>query len=387
MPIINEGNYPYIDSTCYRLSHIEFRDSTEIWRLRDWSDHDYFYCEIKLVDDIDTIPITSFIHEKILKSIRDDNRTFLVLSNAHESFHTIVDPIYRYFVLKGKIPPGKIILMSESADLCKEVITVADRYKKSRMNVYWMLMFEKNIKSFRSIIPYSYYKKNYYPKKFINLNRRWRIHRVAFVALLIIKDLLKFGNVSLGLSDWQDRRWEKMIPWLIRQYSDDNEIPNLIENNKSLLLSTGDMYLDTNDLVENRVDLDSSLDEFYDETFFSIVSETNFNTSDLKEVGRFLSEKTFKPIAYYHPFILLSVPGSLQALRDIGYKTFHPWVDESYDKEPNDSKRLKMCVEEVQRLCSLSDQEVERFISETKPMVEHNFQMLMTRETYVYKKL
>lgn len=386
MPILNEGNFPYIDSTFHHPGRIEYRDCTEIWRLRNWDDALYFYCELKLVDDIDSIPITSFINKKILRSIREDPKTFLVLSNAHESFHNIVDPIYRYFSIKEKIPPQKIILMSESADLFKEVISVADRYKRPRMRVEWMLMFERNIKLFRSEIPYSYFKKTDYPKKFINLNRRWRIHRVAFVALLAAKGLLKFGNVSLGLSD-DGRRWDKMIPWILRQYSDDREISDLLEKNKELLLNLGDMYLDTENLVENRVDLDTSLDEFYDEVFFSVVSETNFHTNDLKEVGRFLSEKTFKPIAYYHPFILLSVPGCLQALRDLGYKTFHPWIDESYDRETNDAKRLRMCVEEVERLCRLSDSEVEKFIRETKPIVEHNFENLMSRETYVYKKL
>jgi hypothetical protein len=387
MSILNEGYFPYIDATLNHSVSIEFRDCTEIWRLKSWNDADYYYCEIKLVDNIDSVPISDFIDKKTLSRIRSDDKTFLVLSNSHESFHTIVDPIYRYFVIKEKIPATKILLMSESADLYKEVAVVADRYKKPRMKVEWMLMFEKNIKLFRSELPIRYFKNtNYSNKKFINLNRRWRLHRVAFVALLASKDLLKFGNVSLGLSD-DGRRWDKMIPWILRQYSEDAEICELIEKNKNNLLNMGDMYLDTENLVENQVDLNVSLNEFYEETFFTIVSETNYNTSDLKEVGRFLSEKTFKPISHYHPFIMLSVPFFLDALKELGYKTFHPWIDERYDREEDDSKRLMMCVNEVERLCNLTDREVTDFIAGTEEIVQHNFKHLMERNTYIYKKL
>jgi hypothetical protein len=385
MSILNEGYFPYIDATPTRVS-IEFRDCTEIWRLKSWNDADYYYCEIKLVDNIDSVPITDFIDKKTLSRIRSDDNTFLVLSNSHESFHTIVDPIYRYFVIKEKIPATKILLMSESADLYKEVAVVADRYKKPRMKVEWMLMFEKNIKSFRTELPIDYFKNIRYNKKFINLNRRWRLHRVAFVALLASKDLLKFGNVSLGLSD-DGRRWDKIIPWILRQYSEDAEICELIEKNKDNLIKMGDLYLDTENLVENQVDLNVNLNEFYEETFFSVVSETNFNTADPKEVGRFLSEKTFKPISHYHPFIILSVPNFLDALKELGYKTFHPWIDESYDTEHNDGKRLRMCVKEVERLCNLTDQEVYDFIAGTEEIVRHNFNNLMERNTYIYKKL
>jgi hypothetical protein len=47
-----------------------------------------------------------------------------------------------------------------------------------------------------------------YDKKFVNFNRRWRIHRPALVALLEIRGLLDKGYVSLGKTNEPNDNWE-----------------------------------------------------------------------------------------------------------------------------------------------------------------------------------
>jgi hypothetical protein len=116
--------------------------------------------------------------------------------------------------------------------------------------------------------------------------------------------------------------------------------------------------------------------KLYQNTYFSVVSETFFFNGP----GRFFSEKTFKPIAFMHPFILMSQPYSLQILRDLGYKTFHPYIDERYDTETNDVVRLKMILNEVERLSSFSDTELETFIDIVKPITKHNFINLIRKK-------
>jgi len=56
-----------------------------------------------------------------------------------------------------------------------------------------------------------------------------------------------------------------------------------------------------------------------------------------------LTEKTFKPIALGMPFIIVGTQGSLRYLRSYGFKTFGDLWDESYDDEPDDSRRIKDC--------------------------------------------
>lgn len=69
--------------------------------------------------------------------------------------------------------------------------------------------------------------------------------------------------------------------------------------------------------------------QWYSSTNFSLVSETMVNPQ------LFISEKSFKPLAFKHPFIINGTPGTLAHLRSRGFETFGHVIDESYDIEPN----------------------------------------------------
>jgi len=55
--------------------------------------------------------------------------------------------------------------------------------------------------------------------------------------------------------------------------------------------------------------------------------------------GAFLTEKTFKAIKYGQPFVIAGGPGSLQALRDMGYRTFDHVINPVYDTIQNNTDR------------------------------------------------
>ena len=82
--------------------------------------------------------------------------------------------------------------------------------------------------------------------------------------------------------------------------------------------------------------------DWYDHTYFSIVCETFVSANE-----KFISEKSFKPIAFYHPFITLAPPNTLIFLKEMGFETFNNLFDESYDEEPNYIKRISRLVENV----------------------------------------
>ena len=83
--------------------------------------------------------------------------------------------------------------------------------------------------------------------------------------------------------------------------------------------------------------------EWYNSTYFSIVAETLFEHS-----GVFITEKTFKPIAYYHPFVVVGQPGTLAHLKSIGFETYENLFDESYDSELDHTKRMTKVIDNVQ---------------------------------------
>ena len=66
----------------------------------------------------------------------------------------------------------------------------------------------------------------------------------------------------------------------------------------------------------------------------------------------------------------------LKKLRQLGYKTFSEWIDESYDEEVDDEKRLNILNNEVIRLCSLPLSDVRKIFLETREVSEHNIKHL-----------
>jgi len=84
-----------------------------------------------------------------------------------------------------------------------------------------------------------------------------------------------------------------------------------------------------------------------------------------------------------HPFILVSVPHSLDILRRMGYKTFSPIIDERYDLEEEDSKRMIMIANEIERLANLTPAELEIFLAASKEIVEFNFKNLISKQSFI----
>jgi hypothetical protein len=80
---------------------------------------------------------------------------------------------------------------------------------------------------------------------------------------------------------------------------------------------------------------------WYDDTHFSMVSETVIdNHFDLH-----VTEKSYKPIAFYHPFLIFGQAGVLSHLRRQGFETFENLFDESYDNVFNIEKRLELILD------------------------------------------
>jgi hypothetical protein len=101
----------------------------------------------------------------------------------------------------------------------------------------------------------------------------------------------------------------------------------------------------------------------------SVVLETNFANPT-----QHLTEKILRPIAVGHPFILASSQGCLGYLRDYGFKTFDPEIDESYDLEADPVKRLDMICKELHRIANLPSQEKTALYNRLYKIAEKNRQ-------------
>jgi hypothetical protein len=85
--------------------------------------------------------------------------------------------------------------------------------------------------------------------------------------------------------------------------------------------------------------------EHFEDAYINIVLESHMDVDDSN--GVFITEKTFKPIKNSQMFIIFGACGSLQLLRDMGYKTFDHVLNNSYDTIENTTKRWKAAMNMV----------------------------------------
>ena len=104
-------------------------------------------------------------------------------------------------------------------------------------------------------------------------------------------------------------------------------------------------------------------------SLIEVVSETFSDGTIL------FGEKTFWPIMEGLPFIQLNSHGSLAHLKKLGYKTFSPYIDESYDDEPHMITRVRKIAKELQRLKEMRTNNPDKFYEmyvEMKKIAEYN---------------
>jgi hypothetical protein len=214
-------------------------------------------------------------------------------------------------------------------------------------------------------------------KKFVSMNGNPRTNRRIALSYLIKNDLLKESFYSF---DSNKMRSNSHHP-LLEKY---NEI--LSDISKTIVEP---MILSKQHGDNSQSDRIKEEDIYYfDNSYFSLVQETFFDNtldSSTDDIAFceciFITEKTYRPIYFKHPFILLGVKGSLAGLREYGFKTFSPYFDESYDNIEDPVLRIETALNEVKRLCSLSYEEWLTIQRELLPIVEYNYNLLTSDNT------
>lgn len=124
-----------------------------------------------------------------------------------------------------------------------------------------------------------------------------------------------------------------------------------------------------------RNDHSSTPVHYHANAYCNIVMETHFDAD--QSGGVFLTEKTFKPIKHGQLFFIAGPAGSLQALRDLGYRTFDSVLDNTYDRIADNTQRwirLRSAIQQAQyRLADRFDT--------ARADIEHNQQLFAGLKT------
>jgi hypothetical protein len=112
--------------------------------------------------------------------------------------------------------------------------------------------------------------------------------------------------------------------------------------------------------------------DWFDQCCVSIVAESLEKTP----VNRvpFITEKTWKPVAMQHPFMIVGEPGTLQHLHSLGFETFENLWSEDYDTTQSTSQRIDQVVE------NLAQYNITPLDQLTLQKLEHNRNHLFNRK-------
>jgi hypothetical protein len=74
---------------------------------------------------------------------------------------------------------------------------------------------------------------------------------------------------------------------------------------------------------------------------------------------------------------LIAYPGALKLLRELGFKTFSPYIDESYDEIEDTNLRLQAIYAEIVKLSSRSREELHTWYWGMRDILIHNHNHLL----------
>jgi hypothetical protein len=352
-------------------------------------DKTYFFTQV--VHAYEVQQLLEQIPKEILEFIKYGG-IYLIISNEFECFDDVIEEIYKTIIIANRIPENKILFLSGAVEISAISRTITEKINSLYCSAY------KGVESkFFSWFEYAvayYYKNSFrrssselkrhlalqgkinYQKSYLLFNNRWRLHRPTLVALLIIKKLLDEGFVSLGSNDG-NFTWSNIYDSLLETNKSNSEIYNLLQYNKEFVVNTSNLILDTENKLETNYNNYNynAVCKYYENSFMSVVTETYFYNFRTK----FLTEKTFKPIAFLQPFIIVGVPFSLQVLHSMGYKTFHPFINEDYDSEVDDTKRMMLILTEIERISTLPKNELKQLSINLRDVCIHNQKLLLQK--------
>lgn len=359
----------------------------ELFAVFNIQDHDRFYDELprwysndfskRIIMQVDTIPPnTKYIYPVILQgnqvffssrylnthgSIPDRVVSDCQAGNCIVVFYDIFESLDSFQQVLAKRVCSIYSLPSEALIFVNNNMLLPAQLKKQGLTGFATNFFETQLYINDTILKYiSKLTDNVIeqqPYNIVHFNRICKPHRIATV---------------VGIETLFNQREKDNILYTLL---DNKQLVEQVANLFPLLRIPNKFYEPDKLQYDYGVEVNAvHVSETMYHGYIQFINETTFGNSNL-----FLTEKTFKVLAAGLPFILNGNPGSLQRLHSLGYKTFHPYIDESYDTEYNDARRLTMVLAEVQRMARMSNEEARQLALSLRDICIHNHNLYTNR--------
>ena len=313
------------------------------------------------------------ISDHIIDKIKNKKGYFLITvlfeSYVNDNFFKAMT---HYFTVK-KIPLSQIVYATNCANGQSIYNDFCQRYNiPSEIQVAYIPTFRldrTNVKDTIQKNVLSEYKPGLRKKLFLNFNRRYSDHRLLFFMNVIKKNLLDKFYISMSADQPESHRsFVENVQYLSQRMPNFDITSEEIQSANNILPLVLDVAnFDFYPMESSEV----SVETLYENSLINIASETFFFDKFIH-----ITEKTYKPIAFMQPFILVGSFKSLQHIKDMGFKTFGEFWNEDYDLEEDNEKRMKMIFDIVDWISTWSEEKQIKFSQDVKEIVEYNVRHL-----------
>ena len=317
------------------------------------------------------------ISDEVLHRIRNKTAYFLV-TLLYEGYmdDEFLNHLSDYFISKG-LPLTQIIYMTNcfnGKEVYKDYCNRNHKLPEIQMEYFPVFRIDKcdvQLAVKESVI--SKYKPGPRKKTFLCFNRRYNDHRLMLYLAIVQRGIINQCYYSMDKTQPEaNRSFVENCKYLLSRFPDMGIVSNDVLAADKLL----PLVLDNPNF--NNYPMESSVDpvkHLYDESLVNIITETYFFNKIIH-----ITEKTYKPIAFMQPFILVAAAGSLKHIKDMGFKTFDQFWDESYDLEVDDKKRFTMIMSLIESISKWTEEEKTQFTFKVKDVVDYNVEHLNTMQ-------
>ena len=313
---------------------------TEAWDLFDtylWT------TDLPYPPDFGNIPYSNVVRFFTKRSIAEENITWVVPNYHH------IEQI-NFLKEKGYKITCKFLNFDYNLETLK-LVTDSNSPKEKRFEKHFSCLLNGTPRNHRYAITYEIWRRD--------LIAKGHVSSCAYIEQTEGK-----GNKFLNDSVTTEQFLSKFTDWQLYKNEFKNSLPIVFDG------KTNQHWQDQGpDHLAGRYNEKN----IFESSFLWVASETKKTTD-----GIFLTEKTWKPIAHGNPFCINGDAGSLKLLKDLGYKTFDQFWDESYD-DADDVERIKKIAQVIDDLCKKTIPELEEINNKMLPILEHNQSLLKDR--------
>lgn len=321
--------------------------------------------------------------ENVIKCLKECDNIILMFIREHESEFKYDIEAFTQYIRKHNLPEDRFHVLTNNSNN-NDILKLCD----SKINLVKLNLIKITSSSIFSEMP-SQFKGIKEGKFFLCFNKNPKKHRIYLLSYLH-GDILNNTNWSLiGTPDIDDIKESHNLKSFFTEESLQNIDFSIFDG---ISLKESDFEKGKNffnsDLSVNYQDFEEiergggasgglmlpEFDYIYNNSYVNIVTESIFEDSFYTI---HITEKSIRPFHFYLFPIFVATQGHVKKLKEeYGFDVYDDIIDHSYDNEPDQKLRLKMVVDEINRIYENKDLFIE-YYNKNQDRFEKNKKIVM----------